>query len=231
MNNHYTQVEFEEGPFVFSDKHVELFKSVGTILEWPKDYIISNAGEVMDSCCYYILSGQIVGYTISFSGEQIINTSNGPNSIGFLSSMFIKHKMNNHFKTASQTQVIKIPKREFYRLLERDSTLCISLLYTLSYLLVESKRQYRERGNYTVPWRVCKKLLVLAKECGTEYNGRIKIPVKISQQAIANSIQANRVTVCKTITGLKDLGLIETINGYYCILDLKAFIKHMDYIS
>jgi CRP/FNR family transcriptional regulator len=47
---------------------------------------------------------------------------------------------------------------------------------------------------------------------------------------MANQIQANRVTIARNIRELKDLGLIEYINGYYCIRDVARLKRHMDYV-
>jgi CRP/FNR family transcriptional regulator len=66
---------------------------------------------------------------------------------------------------------------------------------------------------------------------GVNYDGKVLIQEKVSQQTIANNLHANRVTIARAIRDLKSLGLVEYINGYYCIRSIDKLKKHMDYLE
>jgi CRP/FNR family transcriptional regulator len=227
----YLQIEIERGNRIFSLEHENLFKSVGEIVSLKKDDILCRSGEVLECHCYYVITGTLVGYTISFSGAEVINAFYGPKSICFLPSMFIRHEMYNNFKAAVPSTVIRISKNDLYRLIETYPSICSVMFYNLSFQLIEAKRLHRERGNFPVSWRVCKKLLDLAISGHEVKDGKIVINAKLSQQIIANFVQANRVTVNKVLVGLKELDLIEIVNGFYCIKDVEKLRQHMEMIS
>ena len=74
-------------------------------------------------------------------------------------------------------------------------------------------------------------LLKFAKQSGTDYDGKILIREKISQQSMANMLRVSRITVARTIKELKDLGLLENINGYYCLRSTEQLKRHMKIIE
>lgn len=48
---------------------------------------------------------------------------------------------------------------------------------------------------------------------------------------MASMLRVSRITVARTIKELKDLSLIENINGFLCIRDEKKLRSHMYYIG
>ena len=216
--------------FHFTEEHIELIRKYGKPIEMQKNQILIKEGQVPD-CCYYIESGQVISYEYNNAGTERIFATNEPGSVILVPSMVITHAVTLNFKSSKPSRLIAVPKEAMYQAIADHPELGADFIYSLSARLISTIESFRERGNYSVPYRVCSKLLHYAEHSGIDYDGKILIQEKVSQQNIANSIQANRVTVARAIRELKDLGLVEYINGYYCIRSVEQLKKHMTYIE
>ena len=86
----------------------------------------------------------------------------------------------------------------------------------------------REATQCSVAWKACNLLLTFAERYGVPYDGKILIKEKISQQIMANLLGVNRITMVRAIKELRELGMIEQVNGFYCIRDkekMRAFMQ------
>ena len=210
----------------FPEAHIERFRELGEILELPKNYILNEAGEVPD-CCYYIEQGQVVSYEYTLSGGEHVFSSNNAGVMILVPSMVITHELTLNFKTSRPSRLIRIRRKVLYDILAEEPEIAADFIYLLSARLISTIEQFRERGSHNVTWRVCNLLLSMAELRGVEYDGKVLIQEKISQQDMANRLQANRVTVARVIRDLKDYGLVEVINGFYCIRDIDQLKRHM----
>lgn len=73
--------------------------------------------------------------------------------------------------------------------------------------------------------------LTFAERYGVDYDGKILIKEKLSQQMLANLLGVNRITMVRTIKELREMGLVEQVNGFYCIRDqqkIQAFMEQAD---
>ena len=81
---------------------------------------------------------------------------------------------------------------------------------------------------YNVTWRICNLLLIFAKYHGREKNGRIRVSIPLSQDMVARLLGVNRITTVRIMKKLKDLALIEQIDGTYWIPDVEKLIRYRD---
>lgn len=218
------------GQFYFPEMHIERFRELGQTLELPKNYILFQAGEVPD-CCFYIEQGQVISYEYTVSGGEHVFSSNSDGTMILVPSMVITHELTLNFKTFRPSRLIRIEREVLYGILAEEPDIAADFIYSLSSQLIYVIEQFRERGSYSVGWRVSNLLLAMAERNGVDYDGKVLIQEKISQQNMANRLQANRVTVARALKELKDYGLIEVINGYYCIRDTDKLKRHMNSFS
>jgi CRP/FNR family transcriptional regulator len=215
--------------FYFPESHLDKIREFGTELTLPKDHILLNAGDVPE-CCYYIEQGQIISYEYNAYGTERVFSTNEPGSLVLVPSMIITHPVLLNFRTSKPSKLVCLENHRLYDLIASEPDIAADMIYLLSGKLIATIEQYRESGNYSVKWRLCNLFLTMADQSGIDYDGKVLIQQKISQQSMANQIQANRVTIARNIRELKDLGLIEYINGYYCIRDVARLKRHMDYV-
>lgn len=220
----------ELGQLILPQHYAEEIQKLGTPLKLGKNQMLCKAGDIPDSC-YYICQGQIVAYEYTPAGSEHIFSVNRPGELILAPAMVVTHPLLLNFKASMPTWVTRIRRETMFQAMIEDPEFSATLIYSLSLRLITTIEQSRERDNYSVPWRVCNLLLSMAECSGVDYDGKVLIREKVSQQAMANNLHANRVTIARAIRDLKDYGLVEYINGYYCIRSLDKLKKHMNYLE
>ncbi len=218
------------GQIVLPQRSAEQFQRMGTPVTLAKNQTLYKVGDVPDSC-YYVCQGRIVAFDCTPAGGEHIFSVNVPGELILVPSMVVIHPLVLNFKASEPTHLIRIHRETLFQEMADDAEFSAQLVYALSVRLIDTIEQSRERGSYSVPWRVCNLLLSMAGRYGVPYDGKVLIQKKMSQQAMANELHANRVTVARAIRELKDYGLVEYINGYYCVRDMARLKKHMDYLE
>ena len=205
-------------------------QSLGTVIHLEKNQILYKAGDIPDSC-YYICQGQIVSYEYTQAGSEHVYSTSQLGELILVPSMVVTHPLSLNFKAGEPAMLVRIPRETMLQAFTENPEFASLLVYSLSLRLITTIESFREKGNYSLPWRVCNLLLHMAEAKGVDYDGKVLIQEKISQQSMANRLHANRVTVARAMRDLKDHGLVEYINGYYCVRSLDKLKKHMDYLE
>lgn len=218
------------GQIVLPQHYAEQIQKLGTEVELEKDQMLCKEGDIPDSC-YYLCQGQIIAYEYTSTGSEHIFSVNQPGELILAPSMMVTHPLLLNFKASMPTRLIRIPREIMFQAMMEDPSFSAQLVYSLSLRLIASIEQSHQRSSYNVPWRVCNLLLSMAEQSGVDYDGKLLIQEKISQQTMANMLHANRVTVARAIRDLKNYGLVEYINGYYCIRAPEKLKKHMSYLE
>ena len=191
-----------------SPEDVEIFSRIGTIMEMPRHTVLYRAGTIPGSC-YYILEGEVESFDSIASGNERIFRRSRAGALILLPAMMIRHELHLSFRTSCPTKVFKISCDQIQE-----------------YFL--TMEQYWALKNFSLSWRLCSLLLDLAEQCGVDYDGKVMLTRSLSQQEMASLLQASRVSVARVMKGLKDLNLVEYINGFYCIRSTEQLRRHMD---
>ena len=109
-----------------------------------------------------------------------------------------------------------------------DPQLSMDIMESLSTKFLSAMEQVRHTNFHNAGWKICDLLLIFAEHYGVPYDGKILIKEKISQQLLSNLLGINRVTAVRAIKELKEMALIEQINGYYCIRSLEKLKRHQE---
>lgn len=208
----------------------ERLESIGTPVSIRKNFLLFKAGDKPDSC-YLIQEGRINSCECTYSGRNHIFGSNGKDSLILLPSVILGHRLTLDFRASASSKLIRIPKERLMSEILSDSEFAANTIYVLSEKFIEVNEQFRAGSSRIVPWKVCNLLLSLAEKSGVDYDGKILIKEKYSQQMMADFLHVNRVTIARAIKELMDFGLLERINDYYCIRSLEKLKKHMDYMD
>lgn len=175
--------------------------------------------------------GSVKASQISVSGEEHIYNIFRSGSHLFLLAAITKEPPALNFIAAAACQIVRVPNAALNEAILSDGSLARTLLTEFGKKLAFSYRRLRECESYNTEWKICNLLLSLAERSGVEYDDKILIREKISQQTMASMIRVSRITVARTLKVLRDCGLIETVNGFLCIRDEAALVQHMHYIS
>ena len=200
-------------------------EKLGEPILFPKNHILVKAGQ-RTQYCYVLKKGRVITYEYSPSGEERIYHFQEKGSIFLESNLLFDRPVPVGFKTTCSTEVIRIDKTTLLKAIKTDPQIALHIIESNSMKFFASMEQVRQFKSYNASWKICNLLLVFAQHYGVPYDDKILIKEKISQQLLSSMLGINRITAVRAIKELKDMALIEQINGYYCIRDMERLKKH-----
>jgi CRP/FNR family transcriptional regulator len=201
------------------DRLYERLERIGVSMDVPKNFRLYKAGDMPDSC-YLIKEGRVISFEYTYAGRQNVfsNTGNGgADSLILLPAAILGYKATLSFMTTMPSKLVRIRREDLLRALPSDTELAVGIIHILASKFVEVNERLRAGTSKAASWKLCNLLLTLANELGVDYDGKVLIKLKYSQQMMADYLHVNRTTVARSIKELTDSGLIERINDYYCI--------------
>lgn len=208
-----------------------ILEKLGNEESVPKGTYLYQIGQSKLPDVILLKRGSVKASHITTSGEEYIYNIFRSGSHLFLLASITNEPPALNFITTSQCQAVRIPNAAINDALLSDGCLTRMLLTEFGRKLSFSYKRLRECENYNTEWKICNLLLSLAERSGEEYDGKVLIREKISQQTMASMIRISRITVARTLKTLRDCGLIDTVNGHICIRDEAELLQHMHYIS
>lgn len=212
---------------LYLPRGIARLEKLGEKKQFPKDHILVQAGE-MTRYCYIVKHGRVVAYEYTLSGEERIYNFNEQNSLLLEANLLFDYVSPVCFKTAQPSELVCIDKDTLIDTIHSDPQVSMDIMESLATKFLSSMEQIRHANFHNAGWKICDLLLVFADRYGVPYDGKILIKEKISQQLLSNLLGINRVTAVRAIKELKEMSLIEQINGFYCIRDVERLKRHQD---
>ena len=204
----------------------EKFSNLGKPVSFAKGEIVAQAGR-HPTRCYYVLEGRVMAFEYTTTtGERYYNF-NEAGSLVMEANILLERDTPVSFVAITDVKARAISREELLRALKEDDALALEIMTSLSYKFMAAMDQVREATQCNVAWKVCNLLLTFAERYGVPYDGKTLIKEKISQQMMANLLGVNRITMVRAIKELREMGLIEQVNGFYCIRDKERMQKFM----
>lgn len=210
----------------FGLNRLDKFSNLGKPVSFAKGEIIAQAGR-RPTCCYYVLEGRIMAFEYTTAtGERYYNF-NEAGSLVMEPNIMLERDTPVSFVAITAVKARAITREELISALKADGDLALEIMTSLSYKFMAAMDQVREATQCNVVWKVCNLLLTFAQRYGVSYDGKVLIKEKISQQMMANLLGVNRITMVRAIKELRELGMIEQVNGFYCIRDKERMQEFM----
>lgn len=204
----------------------EKFSNLGKPVSFAKGEIVAQAGR-HPTHCYYVLEGRMMAFEYTTTtGERYYNF-NEAGSLVMEANILLERDTPVSFVAITDVKARATSREELLRALKEDDALALEIMTSLSYKFMAAMDQVREATQCNVAWKVCNLLLTFAERYGVPYDGKTLIKEKISQQMMANLLGVNRITMVRAIKELREMGLIEQVNGFYCIRDKERMQKFM----
>lgn len=232
--NAYESVQRNIPPDDYEAPHLSLIAALepyGEVMDVPKDYVLYSLGDSRLPDCYILKNGLVKAFHISAFGDEQIYNFFRSGSLLFHLTTVLDTVPDLSFVTTAPSRLVRVPRRVIQGFLQSDLRFTNLMLIDAERALLQTPRRMREAETYSVEWKICNMLLTYARRSGVEYDGKILIKERISQQLMAGMLKVSRITVARTIKELKDLSLIENINGFICIRDKDKLRSHMYYIG
>lgn len=212
------------------DAAASRYERLGTTIAIPKNCILHQAGDRPDAC-YWIKKGRVMSFEYTAGGEERIYNIIDAGSLLLEANVLLHRPLTLSFLTLQPCILVRIPGEALFADIASSPEAALDLLQSVSGKFLSMVDQVRDSSNHNATWNVCNMLLILAERYGAEYDGKILINERISQKMLAGMLRINRVTVVRIFSELKNLGMLEQINGYYCIRSEQVLRKHMRYVD
>lgn len=223
-------VSFKEETYTAEELYA-ILEQQGSADVIPKGTYLYRVGQTKIPDVILLKKGTVKASQITAAGEEHIYNIFRSGSSLFLLACITDEPPALNFIATSQCHVVRIPVDALNEAISNDGRLARTMLTDFGRKLAFSYKRLRECESYNTEWKICNLLLSLAERSGVEYEGKILVREKVSQQTMASMLRVSRITVARTLKALRDFSLIETVNGYICIRDEAALLQHMHYIS
>lgn len=120
------------------------------------------------------------------------------------------------------TTCLRLPKREFYGLLERRPSLVRGLLLAMTHRLVLLTNRLAERTGGRVETRFARLFLKLADDIGRPVDDGVLIPMPLSRQDLADLLGTTVETSIRIMSRWGKVGLVETRKEGFLVGNVEA---------
>ena len=202
-------------------------KKLGKPMRVSKGEKLNRIDEI-PGCCYVVESGRVICYEYSFAGDRRVYNIMEPSSILMEGFMLFDCPCPVQFEALDDCELIWIDKCDLKRAFKHDIDVVMDVCESLSGKFMSAMEQLRLGPHSSAEWRICKMLRICIDHYGEKQpDGSYLFNKRISQQMLADILAMNRVTVVRKLKELKELGLVDTVNGRFYVRDVVALEKHM----
>ena len=216
-----------ESRIFYRDEVSDRIKQMGAIVEYDKDHVLIEADEVPDYC-YFVVSGRVISYEYSSMGKMRVYHLFEDNSIFAEDHLLFQTPSQLNFMTGEKTKLRCISRKMLLDAIYESPDVCLNLMESLTVKFESTLQHLRYLKMHNIPWKVCDLFLSYADRYGVEYDGKIMINDRITQQRMSDFLGTNRISIVNAVAELKEKRLIEQVNGHYVIRDIDALTKYRD---
>ncbi|MDB5161809.1 MAG: hypothetical protein JWM52_317 [Candidatus Saccharibacteria bacterium] len=196
---------------------------------YPKDQIMIFGGESPEKV-FYMISGKISQYDISYRGDEIvINIYKSP---AFFPMVWAMNKIPNRyfFKADEVSEVHMAPADDVVAFIKQNPDVMFNLVSRL-YKGIDS---LLERTVYLMSGsarsRIMYELVIEANRFGTKIAENC-YEIHISESDLGSHVGLARETVSREVKRLKDKGLVEVVAGNIILKDLASLKEQLGQVA
>lgn len=202
----------EERDALFPESFVQALVARGTVRSFPKGAIIVHEGEHSDSL-YVILSGTVKVFLADDAGKELMLNTQGPGE--YFGEMILDDGPRSaSVMTLEPCRMAVVSREQFRQALAEDVDGTVALVRSLIHRVRELTKTAGTLGLLDVYGRVVK----LLSDMAVPVDGRMTIPLKLTQQDIASRIGCGREMVSRIFKDLKAGGYLSNDDGHIVIL-------------
>ena len=210
-----------------TNDELRVWNDIGSAVKFPKGRVIIGS-DVVPDCFYIVKSGVVMAYEELDNGSELAYFFMERNSVLLEANLILSKAPGVSFRALEDSMLIRVTREQLLRALEDNPMVLISLLSSVSNKFLDAMDANREMKKHDAYWRVCGLLIEFAEKYGAQYDGKVLIRRRISVQLITDMLGINRATTVRSMRQLRDLGLVERINGYYCVRSIEALRRHQE---
>jgi len=169
---------------------------------------------------YFVVNGKVKTYKMNEEGKEYTVGLHGPGE--FLGYVALLMETGHDVSAAAleDTELCVIPREDFISLVHRNHDVSMKFIKMLSNNLAEKERQLLELAYNSVRQRVAEALLQLSDKYRTA--GETRFSMSISRNDLASMVGTATESLIRTLSDLKDEGMVSMKGSLICIEDEKA---------
>jgi CRP/FNR family cyclic AMP-dependent transcriptional regulator len=157
---------------------------------------------------YFILNGTVKVYVPQLDGREVTVNLMGPgDTVGELSVIDAASRSASVI-TLEDTRVAWMSRSDFLEAIRTIPPLSDNLLRTLSTRLRNTTEHIQAYASLDIPGRIARQILVISANYGQQQEEGLYIPLRLTQNDIAELVGASRKRVNQVIVALKREGVI-----------------------
>lgn len=214
-----------ENNSVFGSLDRDAFRKLDELVE----SVELESGEVLfekgepGSHLYTINEGLLkISVTDAQSGREKTLALIGEDEIVGEMAVFSDQDRSGRAIAVRNTDLLKIPEKNFLDILSEYPTVGKNLIQILSKRLLMSDREIQNVTFQTIPGRLAAQLLRLAEKFGTDTEDGRTISIKLTHDQLADLVGTNRETITRYLSEFREEGSIKSENQKITILDPEA---------
>ena len=172
-----------------------------------------------------VLRGRVTITAPSQDGRQVVLTVMRDGDVFGEIALLDSKERTADATAATDCELLIVPRRSLFSLLERRPDLCIDLLIVLCERLRRTNEQVEDLAFLDLEARIAKVLVRLAEENGAGQSPTRPVGVKISQRALGELVGGSRESVNKHLQDWKRSGFIVIEKGSIVIHDIEALAE------
>ena len=204
------------------------FAQMGESFFCKKGKVLMKAGPLPE-ICYYVVHGCAISCEVDENGYTRCWGIHGQGSMILCEEMFYERPLSTDIVAVTDCELVCISRRDFLDAIRRDEALHLFVLGMLSRHYLEAIEELRRATTQTVDKRLCSLLISMAEPYAKDMDSEVRISESFSQQTIATMLNANRITITRTIQKLRRAGIVTPCrNRHYKISSinrLRAYIE------
>jgi CRP/FNR family transcriptional regulator len=205
----------------------ELFEKSGSLKTVRKNTVIIEAGEI-PQYCYLVKKGRIIGYDYSSTGDEKTYTVILPHSLFLEADLIANQPSSVNFRAVRLSELICIDRQTILKQMANDFNFTLDIVKSISSKYFSTLNQAHMLKSHDAAWMLCNQLLEFSDCFGVPHNGKTMIREKINQEILSSLLGVSRMTIVRALEKFKKLGLIDKINGYYCICDMQRMRRYLE---
>jgi CRP/FNR family transcriptional regulator/CRP/FNR family cyclic AMP-dependent transcriptional regulator len=157
---------------------------------------------------FILESGQVKIVLISDEGSETILRVQGPGECLGELSLIDGSPRSATAVALEPVEALALYRDDFLSLIERRPSVALAVMGGLASLVRRLSEQVQDLTTLDVPGRLAKKLLQLAEQHGQPKADGVRIPLRLTQQELAQMVGVTRVSINKQLGWFQECGML-----------------------
>lgn len=201
-----------------SDDDLEALTAVAEVQLFSRGAAIFTEGEPADHF-YTIVRGRVKIHKHRPGGNELILTILGAGDPVGAVAVYLETPFPATAEALEDTVCLRIPRRSFYALIERNPSLVSGLLVGMTQRLMELTSRLADLTGGRVETRFARLFLKLGEEVGKSTDEGVQIPVELSRQELAELTGTTIETCIRIMSRWGKDGTVLTLDRGFLVSD------------